>query len=273
LRSSLVLSQSFDWQREKGFTVIFAAFRSLLLICALSLTVSSVASADPITIAFTAMVGSSNNIDIEDVFGEGYGANLADQVIAGSLSIDPASLLQRCGAGGACYGDFGAGRVSVSFTLNGITSTVVSTGTLGYFGNVSGGSVSIADPSDGGNNYLAVGAASPDGMVEESIGVLFNNATLFSAYGGGDPAAAIDSLGSIGGGWGLVKGGITFLSPVEHLDATILTIDVPEPDDWALLGVGLVGLGLVRRQIVRRGRRAGLCPGPAKGRRPLEPTH
>jgi hypothetical protein len=214
--------------------VILAAFRVLLPVCLLLLTLSSVARADPTTITFTAMIGSSNNIDTLDVFGEGYGADLSGQIISGSVSIDPASLSQRCSAGPACYGDFGAGAVSVSFTLNGITSTVVSTGMLGYFGNSSGGSVLICDPADGGDNYLAVGAASQDGMVQESIGVLFNDATLLSAYGGGS---------------GLVKGGITFMSPVEHLDATILTIQVPEPAGLAVLAIGLAGLRIARRKI------------------------
>jgi hypothetical protein len=229
--------------------VILAAFRVLLPVCLLLLTLSSVARADPTTITFTAMIGSSNNIDTLDVFGEGYGADLSGQIISGSVSIDPASLSQRCSAGPACYGDFGAGAVSVSFTLNGITSTVVSTGMLGYFGNSSGGSVLICDPADGGDNYLAVGAASQDGMVQESIGVLFNDATLLSAYGGGDPTTAIDSLDNIGGGSGLVKGGITFMSPVEHLDATILTIQVPEPAGLAVLAIGLAGLRIARRKI------------------------
>jgi hypothetical protein len=229
--------------------VILAASRFLLPVCALLLALSSAAHADPTLIVFTAMIGPGNNIDTEDVFGEGYDADLTDQVITGSISIDPTALTQRCGSDGACYGDFGAGAVSVSFTLNGITSTVVSTGTLGYVGNSSGGLVSISDPADGGDNYLAVGAASADGMVQQSIGALFNNATLFSADGGGNPTAAIGSLDSIGGGAGLVEGGITFLSPVEHLDATIMSIDVPEPAGLAVLAVGLIGLRIVRRKL------------------------
>lgn len=229
--------------------MIVAVSRFLLPLCAVLLALSPVARADPTLIAFTAMIGSGNSIDTEDVFGEGYGTDLSGQVITGSISIDPASLTQQCASGAACYGDFSAGAVSVSFTLNGITSTVVSTGTLGYFGDSSGGLVSISDPADGGYNYLAVGAASANGMVQESIGVLFNDATLFSAYGGGDPAAAIGSLDSIGGGAGLVEGGMTFMSPVEHLDATIMTIDVPEPAGLAALTVGLIGLRIARRKI------------------------
>jgi hypothetical protein len=234
---------------KEGLPVFVAASRFILLTCALSLTLSAVARANPTTIAFTAMIGSGNNIDIRNVFGEGIGANLTGQVIAGSISIDPGPLTELCGAGGACYGDLGAGAISVSFTLNGVTSTVVSTGRMGYFGGRSGGSVVISDPSDGGFNYLAVGATSADGMVQESIGVLFNNATLFSAYGGGDPAAAIASLGSIGDGAGLVSGGITFMTPTEHLDARILTIDVPEPSGLGLLGVGLAALRTARRKM------------------------
>jgi hypothetical protein len=172
------------------------------------------------------------------------------------VTIDPAFLTQACGGVGACYGDFGAGAISVSFTLNGITSTVMSSGTIGYLGNRSGGSVSIRDRRHGGVNYLDAGATSADGMVQQSIGVLFNNATLFDAPGG-DPADAIYSLGRIGGGKGLVKGGITYMSPVEHLDAVILSIEVPEP-----AALSLFGLGLLLLAAARPGRGAGWGPSP-----------
>jgi hypothetical protein len=235
--------------------VILALSRFICLVGACAFIHTATARAEPITIAFTAQIGANNNFDSGDVFGEGAGANLAGQVIVGTISIDPASLAQECSTGAACYADFGAGAVSVSFTLNGITSTVVSTGTMGYFGGRSGGSVSISDPLDGGDNYLAVGATSPDGMVQQSIGVLFNSATLFDAYGSGDPATAIASLASIGSGTGLVAGDITYMDPGEHLDATILKIDIspatdiPEPPVLPLLGIAFLALARSRRAL------------------------
>jgi hypothetical protein len=228
--------------------VNIAAFGFLALAFPLTLIHPSASHAAPVTIRFTAQVGdSNNNIDTGNVFGEGVGANLGGQIIAGSVTIDPSLLQESCSTGGACYGDFGHGAISVSFTLNGVTSTTVSSGTLGYFGDRSGGSVLICDPPDGGNNYLAAGASSPDGMVQQSIGALFSVATRFDAYGNGDPGTAIDSLGAIGGGLGLVKGGITYMNPGEHLDATILGIDIPEPAGMAVFGAGVMLLAGVRR--------------------------
>jgi hypothetical protein len=230
--------------------------RLAVLLAALPLLLPGMARAAPIMIHFTAQVAGGNSIDTDDVFAEGAGANLRGQIITGSVTIDPAFLTQACGGVGACYGDFGAGAISVSFTLNGITSTVMSSGTIGYLGNRSGGSVSIRDRRHGGVNYLDAGATSADGMVQQSIGVLFNNATLFDAPGG-DPADAIYSLGRIGGGKGLVKGGITYMSPVEHLDAVILSIEVPEP-----AALSLFGLGLLLLAAARPGRGAGWGPSP-----------
>ena len=227
--------------------MVLTASRSVLLAFALVLASAASARANPIAIEFSAIIGTSNSIDTGNVFGEGAGANLKNQTIAGLVTIDPASLRQVCFIGGACYGDFGAGAISVSFTLNGITSTVVSTGRLGYLGNSSGGLVAVGDRLPGGFNYLAVGATSEDGTEQESIGVLFNRKTAFSTRGG--PGAATDSLDMIGNGSGLVEGGITFMSPIEHLDATILSIHVPEPAGIYVLGMALILLALTRRTV------------------------
>ncbi|HEY0185718.1 MAG TPA: PEP-CTERM sorting domain-containing protein [Rhodopila sp.] len=224
--------------------------RLILLASMLSVILPRIAQAGPITVAFTAMVGAANAIDTGNVFGEGPGANLAGQVITGSVSINPGSLIQQCATGAACYTDRRGGAISVSFALNGVTSTITSS-ILGYFGNRARGSVSISDPFHGGSNYLGVGATTVDGSVQQSIGALFNRATLFSAYGGGDPAVAIASLARIGDGAGLVNGGVTFISPVEHLEARLLDIDVPEPTGLVLFGAGLAGLAVVRRRIAR----------------------
>ncbi len=237
--------------------------RLLLPVCVLALTIATAAQAAPITIDFSAIIGTRNSIDTDDVFGEGLGANLAHQIVAGSVIIDPAPLSQVCTGRATCYSDFGAGAILISFTLNGITTTVVSRNIPGSFINRAAGSVSIGDPSHGGSNYLGVAATGADGMMQASIGALFNNATLFSAYGNGDPSAAIGSLASIGDGAGLVGGGITLLTPAEHLDATILSIgiqraappissnsgvSVPEPATITLVGAGLCGLGATRRR-------------------------
>jgi hypothetical protein len=230
--------------------MVHAMCRFIVLVLFLALAHSTTVHASPIHLGFTAMIGPGNSIDNQNIFGEGAGADLLHQIIVGAVTIDPAALVEVCGNGGGCYGDFGAGAISVSFTLNGITAGVVSTGRLGYFGSRSAGLVSISDPEDGNCNYLAVGATSEDGMVQASIGVLFNAATLFSAYGNGDPAAAIQSLGSIGGGLGLVSGGITLMTPIEHLDARILAIEVPEPAGLVLVGVGLAGLAAARRKSI-----------------------
>jgi len=227
--------------------MVLTASRFVLLAFVLSLACAASARANPIAIGFSALIGTSNSIDTGNVFGEGVGANLRNQTIAGMVTIDPTSLRQVCNLGGACYGDFGAGAISVSFTLNEITSTVVSTGRLGYLAGSSGGLVAIGDRLPGGFNYLAVGAASEDGTIQESIGVLFNRKTAFSTRGG--PTAAIDSLGMIGGGLGLVEGGITFMSPIEHLDATIMSIHVAEPAAFYVLGMALILLALTRRIV------------------------
>ena len=219
-------------------------FRTVLLAAFMVLSAAP-AIADPVMIQFTAIIGTGNDIDTANVFGEGYGADLTGQVVSGVVTIDPGALVALCGPGGDCFADFGAGAISVSFSLNGVTSTVVSTGTLGYFGNRSGGSLSVDSLDNGGNNYLAAGATSADGMVQQSLGALFNLATLFDASA--DPEVVVASLATIRDGAGLVKGGITYMNPVEHLDATILTIDIPEPAGIMWFGPVLILIIATRR--------------------------
>lgn len=217
----------------------------------LLLALPAMARAD-VTLRFSAEIGSTNNVDTGNIFNEGAGANLQGQIITGTATIGSAGLVQECGSGGGCYGDFGAGSIRVSFTLNGITSTVVSTGRMGYYGDRSGGSVSIMDPapSDGGYNNFEVQADNPDGTLQEQIGAMYNLQSAFSAYGGSlaapDPAAAIDSLTSIDEGQ-LVWGGITLLTPTEHLDAEVIGITVPVPEPAGLGLAGLVLAAAVRR--------------------------
>ena len=230
---------------ERALPVLFAKIRFVGLLAAITLASAAGSHAAPIVVQFAARVGTVNNIDAADIFHEGYDANLAGQIIDGSVTIDPLPLTALCASGGACFGDFGAGAISVSFTLNGVTSTVVSTGTLGYFGGRSGGSLSLNSLGNGGDNYLAAGATTPDGMVQQSLGVLFNSATRFNAAS--SPAVAVGSLAAIGGGTGLVAGGITYMNPVEHLDATILAIQAPEPGGIAVFAVALAMLMVARR--------------------------
>jgi hypothetical protein len=219
------------------------ARRFALLLVLFALPVVSRAE---VTLRFSARVGGTNNIDVGNIFHEGASANLQGQIITGTATIDSAGLVQECGAGGACYGDFGAGSISVSFTLNGVTSTTVSTGTLGYYGYRSGGSVSIMDPApgDGGYNNFEIQADSPDGMLQQQIGAMYNLQAAFTAYGGSraapDPEVAIDSLATIDDGQ-LVWGGITLLTPIEHIDAEVIAISVPVPEP---AGLGLAGFAL-----------------------------
>ncbi|HEX2942293.1 MAG TPA: hypothetical protein VHO91_14685 [Rhodopila sp.] len=241
--------------------------RVIMVALATGCVVPAAAYADAVTIDFSATVGAVNSIDIGNLFGEGANVNLAGQTMYGIATIDPSALVERCVTAGACYADNGAGAMTMRFTLNGITHSVISAGTLGYLGNTSGGLVSINDLAHGGDNYLSVGVTSPDGLLQESIGALFNAATLLSAYGtgtqnasgsqvsAGSASAAITSLAAIGGGGGLVAGGITLLTPLEHIDATVTSISAPEPASCVLLLPSLCGLWRVRRRRVACSRR------------------
>jgi hypothetical protein len=64
--------------------------------------------------------------------------------------------------------------------------------------------------------------------------------------------AAIDSLTRIGDGAGLAKGGITYMSPIEQLDAAIISMGVPEPATLPLFAIALLLLARVRPERGRR---------------------
>jgi hypothetical protein len=42
---------------------------------------------------------------------------------------------------------------------------------------------------------------------------------------------------------------ITFTAPMQSANDTIQLVDTPEPASLAMLGVGLLGLGLTRRRV------------------------
>ena len=227
------------------------AVRLAAIVLMLLMSPLTTAARADVTLNFQARIGTINNIDISDIFHEGAGANLQGQIITGTATVETAGLVQRCGSGGACYGDFGAGSVSISFTLNGVTSTVVSTGTMGYYGYSSGSSVSIMDPAagHGGYNNFEIAADSPDGLLQEQIGAMYNPQAAFSAYGGSvsapDPTRAVDSLATLDQGQ-MVWGGITLLTPIEHLDAQLLDVSVPVPEP-AALGLAFILLAALVR--------------------------
>ncbi len=198
------------------------------------------ASAGPVVIHFTASIQSGT--DPANLFGEAADPDLAGQILTGSVSIDPAAMTPASESDGISYGDFGAGAVSVSVALNGMSLNAVSSGTIGYFGNRSGGEVTVGDLADGGYNYMDAGASTPDGMVQVSLSALFNRSVALSA-------ASVGSLAAIGDGKGLTVGGVTVMTASgEHVTAALLFMSVPEPASWSILLLASAVLLFVRNR-------------------------
>lgn len=201
--------------------------RALFLCGILALAAATPAMAGPIVIHFAAKVQSG--ADRDNLFQYGANADLAGQILTGSVSVEPEPMIAVPAGAGAAYADFGAGAITFGLTLNSVSLTIVSTGTLGFGGSRSGGELTIEDIGHGGYNYMDVGATSPDGMTQLTLSALFAPSVAFSA-------ASIPSLGAIGGGRGLTAGGITLMTASgEHISATLLSVDVPEPGSLPVL--------------------------------------